>query len=147
MRASDGFAQRQNEAASIVTEHVYLELGPLLSKLESPDSKAMSNFHDEVVMAAVKVASTMRCSSTSYFVAFTENASLLYQSDFNKYQIRDARSGMLLKLDNPSPKEQGAIGNRILTVQPGLYKRPRRAESIELQKPILLARIWKHATT
>lgn len=146
MRASDGFAARQNEAASTVTEHVHRQLGPFLSELESLDSKAMSNFHDEVVMAAVKLASTMRCSSTSYFAAFADNASHLYQSDLKRYQIRDAKSGKL-EPDNPGSKKDGAIGDKILTVQPGLYKRPRRAEAIELQKPIVLARTWEHATT
>ena len=138
MRASDGLAQRQNEAASIITEHVKLELTPLLPKL---DNEAMSSFRNEIVMAAVKLASTMRCSSIGYFSAFTDNAGLLYQNDLSRYHIRDARSGRMLKPDNNSPKEEGAIGYGVLAVQPGLYKRPRGAEPIELQKPIILARI------
>ena len=146
MRASDGFAQRQNEAASTVTEHVYRQLGPFLSKLESLDSKAISNFHGEVVMTAVRLASTMRCSSISYFAAFTDNVSPISQSDLFTYQIRDAESGKL-KPDKPGSKQEVAIGDRILTVQPGLYKRARTAEAIELQKPIVLATTREHATT
>lgn len=115
----------------------------------------MKVFQQDVIEAAVSLASIIRCSTTSYYLSFATyrdpngpsfltdaQGDRLHRSDLDRFKIRDIRSRKPLK-PGPALKVMGqnVIGEQILLVEPGLYRRRRGAEDIMLKKPVILAQI------
>ena len=112
----------------------------------------MRVFHQDVTEAAASLASIIRCATTSYYSNFATYRDLdrpsfltdaqggrLHRRDLDKFKFRDIRSRKPLK-SGPALKIMGqnVIGEQILLVQPGLYRRRRGAEDIMLNATLLM---------
>ena len=141
MSASPEFVQRQDIAAGKITQRIAVKLGYLLPKI---DSEALSELQIEIVGAAVKLATMIHCSTTDYYFVFEENSGTIIRNDLNSFEVRNASSGRLVKpgtllvvnIEDP-------IGERILVVQPALYRRRRGAADRLLQKGVILGRMFE----
>ena len=141
MSASPEFVQRQDVVAGKITQSIAVKLGYLLPKI---DSEALSELQIEVVGAAVKLATMIHCSTTDYYFVFEENSGTLIRNDLNSLEVRNASSGRLVRpgtllvvnIEDP-------IGERILVVQPALYRRRRGAADRLLRKGVILGRMFE----
>ena len=145
MSASPEFVQRQDIAAGKITQSIAVKLGYLLPKI---DSEALSELQIEVVGAAVKLATMIHCSTTDYYFVFEENSGTFIRNDLNSFEVRNAsserlvRPGTLLAMNIEDP-----IGERILFVQPALYRRRRGVADRLLQKGVILGRMFEQGSS
>lgn len=127
-------------------------LEPLLPR-RAPS--AMSAFHRDITMPAVKLASTMRQSTANYHFVFRVSSnryeegrpplrppgkgSLLYKSDLEEIDVLDVGTRITLKKgrDYEAAKD-GSIAESILEVHPALFCK-RATESILLSRQVVLA--------
>ena len=136
LRAGAVFSRRQDSKARSIGRDAEKQLKPLLS---SAPSKAMPLVQQKIVGDAIILATTIRCSGTSYFFDFMSRLTTIYRDDLDRFQLRDAKSGRLIKSERaPATRHAGAIGESIFVIQPALYRRRRGAEDVLLKKPVML---------
>lgn len=141
MSASVEFAHRQEAASRSIAKEADTLLKTFLPRLEK---KAVSMFRQDVIKPAIALASRIRCSTSSYNLDITRKSGCLNRNDLNRFQVRNARSGKMLKADQTLfVTNAGAIGESILMVQPALYRRRKAAEDILLKKAIVLAKVFE----
>ena len=156
LSSTTSYGRHQEEAAQDITKEASEFLEPLL-----PHRKhgAMSKFHNEVTMPAIKLASTMRRSTSNYrFVyrvapnTYSEErpplprpgeASRLYKADLQDMDIVDVGTHIKLKKHKEYKEaKDGSIGESILVVHPALH-RMGPTEGISLSKQVTLANLFK----
>ena len=155
MSSQPTFEKRQIKAAEQIVEKAEAFLAPVLPGL---DHGGLVSLKKDVVEVAISLATNIRLSTKKYYFNFamspnsqmtssspsqmTISGSRLYRSDLEKYNVRDLDTGKTLKLNKASRDARDQIiGERILLVEPALYRRRRGAEDAILQKPLVLVQL------
>lgn len=86
-----------------------------------------ATFYDQVLFPAVKLANTIRMSTSDYVFSIPRSPLTKFMpatKDMLKtHKMIDYKSGRQLKPDSPVVADQdGTIGNFILSLEPGLYR-------------------------
>ena len=141
------------DRAKEVTREADDFLKPLLPKRTSD---AFAVFHQDITLAAIELAGTMRRSTSAYhFASLVDrghpsmkrltlppvgHGGLVHISDFSQSEILDIESNRNLKPSRLEPNEDGSIGERIMTIYPALCRRG-RDENILVSKELLLVEL------
>lgn len=150
------YGRHLEDDAQKITQEARDFLGPFLRR-QVPG--AMSAFHHDITMPAIKLASTMRQSIANYHFVFRvasnkdeearprlplpEKGLLLYKADLEDIDVVDIGSGIRLKKARDyAEAKDGSIAQIILVMQPALY-RNRVNERILLSKQVVLADLFE----
>ena len=137
--AGANFSQLQDSKARSIGEIAKKQLEPLLS---CPPSKAMPLLQQGIVVNAIDLATTIRCSATDYYLDFKSSVTTIYQKHLDEFQLRDDKSGKLVNSESAPPRNHaGAIGESVFVIQPALYRRRQGKEDVLLRKPMILIRL------
>ena len=148
-----GFERIKLKRADEVTRTAEKFLAPLLPERTSDAFKV---FHRNITLAAIELAGNMRRSASAYhFASFVDrgdpnmkrfilppfgHGGLAYISDFTQSDIADIDSARNLKPSRVEPNEDGSIGQRIMTIYPGLCRRGRDGDVL-VSKELLLVEL------
>ncbi|CAD6567999.1 MAG: hypothetical protein ASARMPREDX12_001036 [Alectoria sarmentosa] len=156
LSSSAGFSTSLRENAQKIRQEASEILEPLLQRRAS---SAMSTFDRDIIMPAIRLASTLRQSTANYHFVFRvasnkheENRPALrkpgiglqlYKSDLEAIDVLDVGSGITLKKGrNYEEASDGRIANSILVVHPALY-RESATERILVSRQLVLAELLK----
>ncbi len=100
---------------------------------------AMDTFHRDITEPTVEFTCAMRRSTSSYHFAFIEDPKVygmerpelpppgkgipVFPDDLDHSEVLDIESHRTLKVGRVEPNEDGSFGNRVMTVDPALYRR------------------------
>ena len=156
LSSTTGYGKSLEEAARLITEEAEDFLVPLLPRRKD---RAMSAFHRDVTMPAIKLASTIRQSTANYRFVFRVasrkydearpplprpgKASLLRKADLEDTDVLDVGSNITLKKGREYEEaKDGSIAESILVVHPALH-RMGPTDSIPLSRQVVLAELFK----
>ena len=156
LSSTPSYERLRDEAAQRISQEASDFLEPLLPRRKHG---AMSVFHREVTLPAIKLASTMRQSTATYRFVFRVapnkyaeerpplprpgGASRLYKADLEDMDVLDVGSNIMLKKGRDYEEaNDGSIAESILVVHPALH-RVGPTEGIALSKQVVLANLFK----
>lgn len=156
LSSSEGFRKGLEEDAQKISRQASDFLEPVLPRRTSG---AMSAFHRDITMPAIRLASTLRQSTANYHFVFRVasdlyderrpalrrpgNRLLLYKIDLEDVDVLDVGSRITLKKGRHYEEaSDGSIADSILVMHPALY-RERATEKILLSRQVVLADLFK----
>ncbi|KAL8784772.1 MAG: hypothetical protein Q9195_008908 [Heterodermia aff. obscurata] len=138
MCACTNFSRLQQETARAIVK----EAAPGLELiLRNTSKKALSKLRSEVIIPAIVLATTIRCSTTHYYFDFTK-FSAIQRENLHTIQLRDVKSGKRTPSSHIYISDAtGIIGQALLTIQPTLYRRRPGREDVVLSPAVVLAKL------
>lgn len=105
--------------------------------------QAHATFYDQVLLPAVKLANTMRMSTSEYVVSIQDSLLTKFKpvtiDTLRMRKMVDSKSEKHLKPDSPIVADNdGVIGKVIICLEPGLYRVTKGKETTLQQETILV---------
>lgn len=118
---------------------------PIIKK----DRERLQELFDKVIDPAVKLATTIRTSPTTYKFTpkiekfFPFDNCIFTQQQLSDFKLVDIATGKTLKPDSPiQPNEQGQIGTEIMVLAPALYRCDPGSSALLLVKEVVLVQLF-----
>ena len=140
----DAFEREQNRAGEAFAESLASSLSIILSSPIDP-----KELHAQIVRPAIKLANTIRVSTTDYqllshlFARPPSHPNAVYRNEIQHYQMMDNATHKIIRPDsNLRTADDGKIGEEMFLVSSGLARSHRNGiERVVLCKPTILVKL------